>query len=70
MSAQITPEFQPYLRPRQIQRLYGINAATIRSWFSQGKIAGAKLGKIILINHAEFLNKIKRIENGEATNVF
>jgi hypothetical protein len=64
-------EIQPYLRPIQIQRLYGIHAATIRLWFSQKKITGAKLGKIILINHADFLDKIRRIEAGEeAKNVF
>jgi hypothetical protein len=70
MSAQITPESPIYLTPVQMQRTYGIKAATIRSWFSQGKIAGAKLGKIIVINNAKFLEMIKRIENGETTNVF
>ena len=67
---QNSSEFRPYLRPGDIQRLYGINAATIRAWFSQKRIMGAKLGKIVLINHAAFLEKIKRIEDGESADVF
>jgi len=68
--AKNSTEFRPYLRPKDVQRLYGINPATVRSWFAQRRITGAKLGKVILINHSDFLAKIKKIEAGENTDVF
>lgn len=58
-----------YLRPAEVYELYGIKPVTVRAWLSQGRITGISSPRLILINHADFRDRLKKVESGEPWDV-